>query len=141
MDERLRDYYLESRVKSASPGELLVMLWEALVENAENAEMQIAAPAGSPERARAARSITRCIDIITELTASLRYEINPELCSGLGNLYRFFAGEFSGALHACDAGKIGAILPLLRDLRHAWTKAQNISSQAQLASGVSLVAA
>jgi len=141
MDERLRDFYLESRVKNASPGELLVMLWEALVENAENAESQITAPVGSPERTNATRSITRCLDIITELTASLRFEVNPDLCSNLGNLYRFFAGEFSAALKSCDPARIGAILPLLRDLRQTWTKAQRMSSQAQLAAGVGLAAA
>ena len=141
MDERLRNFYLESRVKNASPGELLVMLWEALVENAEQAEAQIAAPAGSPERATAARSVTRCIDIITELSSTLRPEVDPTLCATLSNLYCFFTHEFSQALGAADAGKVGAILPLLRELKQAWAKAQNLSSQAQFASGVNLVAA
>jgi flagellar protein FliS len=141
MDERLRNFYVESRVKNASPGELLVMLWEALVENAEQAEAQIAAPAGSPERSTAARSVTRCIDIVTELSSTLRPEIDPGLCATLSSLYCFFAQEFSEALRVYDASKVGAILPLLRDLRQTWTKAQNVSSQAQFASGVNLVAA
>ncbi len=141
MDERLRNFYLESRVKNASPGELLVMLWEALVENAEQAEAQIAAPPGSPERSTAARSVTRCIDIITELSATLRPEINPDLCGTLSNLYCFFTHEFASALSAYDAARVAAILPLLRELKQAWAKAQNMASQAQFASGVSLVAA
>jgi flagellar biosynthetic protein FliS len=141
MDERLRNFYLESRVKNASPGELLLMLWEALVENAEQAEAQIAAPAGSPERTTAARSVMRCIDIITELSSTLRPEVDPTLCATLSNLYLFFTHEFSEALSAYDAGKVGAMLPLLRELKAAWAKAQNLSSQAQFASGVNLVAA
>jgi flagellar biosynthetic protein FliS len=141
MDERLRNFYVESRVKSASPGELLVLLWETLVENAENAELEIAATAGSTERANAARSVARCLNILTELSSALRHEVDPTLCSTLSNLYRFFAEEFSKALGGGDAGRVGAILPMLRDLKAAWTKAQNLSSQAQLASGLSLVAA
>jgi flagellar protein FliS len=140
MDERLRNFYLESRVKSASPGELLVMLWDALVENAETAEAQIAAPVNSPEHEAAVRAVARCIDIITELSATLRHEVDPSLCTTLSRLYRFFAHEFSEALSARDPGKIKAILPLLRELKAAWTKAQNMAAKAQFAAGANLVA-
>jgi flagellar biosynthetic protein FliS len=140
MDERLRHFYLESRIKNASSGELLLMLWESLVENAEKAESEIGSPVGSPERTSATCSIAQCINIITELSTALRHEIDPGLCATLSNLYCYFAREFSAALRTGDPRKIGTILPMLRELKAAWEKAQKTAGQAQLASGVHLAA-
>jgi flagellar secretion chaperone FliS len=133
IDDRLRNFYLESRIKNASPGALLVILYESLVENAEIAEGEIGAPAGSEKRARATLSIKICIDIITELTSALRHEVDPSLCSTLGNLYYFFTRQLAQAQADSEPKKISAILPLLRQLNTAWTKAHKIASQAQLA--------
>jgi flagellar biosynthetic protein FliS len=132
MDQRLRYFYEETRIKNASPAEMLVMLYDYLVQKAETAESELVAPAGSEQRAQAPRTISHCIDIITELSSALRPEHDPALCANLGNLYRFFAGQFSEALAKSDAGKIGAILPLLRKLRATWMQAQKISGKAQL---------
>ena len=56
MDERLRNFYLETRVKNASPGQLLIMLFDALVENGEAAEAELAAPRRARRSANARRS-------------------------------------------------------------------------------------
>ena len=133
MDQRLRDFYFESKVNTASPGQLLVMLYDALVQQAESAETEIAAPEGERNQAQAAKSISRCLDIITELSSSLKHEYDPGLCATLSNLYCFFAREFSAALEKYDAAKIRAILPLLRELKNSWTQALKLSGQAQLA--------
>jgi flagellar protein FliS len=132
MDDRLRNFYLEARVKNASPGQLLIMLYDALVENGELAESELAAVPGTEERERAPIRIGRCIDIITELSTSLRHQIDPDLCATLGNLYAFFAKQFAEALGRSDPSRIGAILPLLRELNATWIKAEKISGQAQL---------
>jgi flagellar biosynthetic protein FliS len=132
-DARLRNFYLESRIKNASPGAILVLLYESLVENAEIAESEISAPAGSDARAQATLSIKICIDIITELASSLRHEVDPTLCSTLGGLYYFFTRQLAQALADSDPRKISAILPLARQLKEAWTKAHAISSKTQLA--------
>ncbi len=131
-DDRLRNFYLESRIKNASPGAALVILYEALVENAEIAESEIAAPVGTEARARATLSIKICIDILTELTTALRHEVDPTLCSTLGNLYYYFTRQLSQALDETNPKKIGVIIPMLRQLEDAWNKAHKISSQAQL---------
>jgi flagellar biosynthetic protein FliS len=141
MDERLRQFYVESRIKNSSSGELLLMLWESLVESAELAEAQIGAPAGSPERTMATQSIAHCINIITELSTALHHDIDPPLCATLSSLYAYFAREFSGALRTGDPRKIGTILPMLRELKAAWEKAQKLAGQAQLTSGVHLAPA
>jgi flagellar protein FliS len=132
MDERLRYFYLETRVKNASPGQLLIMLFDALVENSEAAETELAAPPGTEERERAPRRIGRCLDIITELSTSLRHEVDRDLCASLGNLYAFFARQFAEALTQSEPGKVRAILPLLRELNLTWIQAEKISAQAQL---------
>jgi flagellar biosynthetic protein FliS len=132
MDDRLRHFYLESRVKNASCGQLLIMLYDALVENAELAESELAAAPGTEERNRAPIRVGRCIDIITELSTSLRHEVDRDLCSTLGNLYAFFARQFADALRDSDPARVGAILPLLRELNVTWIRAEKISAQAQL---------
>jgi len=132
MDQRLRHFYVESRVKNASPGQLLVILYDDLVLSAEIAETEINSPADSVERTQAPLTIARCINLITELMSALRPEHDPALCANLANLYRFFAHEFSEALAKTDAKKISAILPLLRKLRHSWTQAHKTASREQL---------
>jgi flagellar biosynthetic protein FliS len=140
MDERLRNFYLESRIKNSSSGELLLMLWDSLVENAEKAEAEIGSPLGSPGRTSATQSIAHCINVITELSTALRHEIDPALCATLSSLYSYFAREFSAALRHGDPARIGTILPMLRELKSAWERAQKVAAQAQLTSGVHLAA-
>jgi flagellar protein FliS len=131
MDKRLRNFYLENKINGTSSGELLVMLYASLVEQAENAEQELAAPAASRNHPRAAECVTRCINIITELNSTLKFEVDPALCNTLSRLYCFFTRQLSDALNACEPGKIRAILPLLRDLKGAWSQALKISTQGQ----------
>jgi flagellar protein FliS len=129
MDQRLRNFYLEASVKNAAPGQLVVMLYDALVQNAERAETEIAASANAVDRTQAAHAVSRCIDIMAELKSSLKYDVDPVLCGRLSDLYCFFIRELSEALEKWLPEKIHAILPLLRNLREAWTKAQQITSR------------
>ena len=72
MDEKLRRYYLESQVKNASPGQMVVMLYDLLIKNAERAEAEFTSPENPDDPSLAAKAITGCIDIMKELTSSLR---------------------------------------------------------------------
>jgi flagellar protein FliS len=129
MDDKLRRYYLESRVKNASPGQMLIMLYDCLIQNAENADAGISSPENSSEFPLAAQAVTRCINVMTELSSSLRFNVDPSLCSTLSGLYRFFAQEFAEALTRRDPKKIRAILPLIRDLRETWVEADRRAGQ------------
>jgi flagellar protein FliS len=129
MDHRLR--YLETRINSASPGELLIMLYDGLVHHAEEASRLLAAKDGSQDRQRAADSVRRCIDILTELNTSLNHSVDPALCATLSDLYRFYAREFSEALEKTEPARIDAILPLILDLRNAWEEAGRLASLPQ----------
>lgn len=131
MDTRLRDYYIESQVNNATPGQLLIMLYDCLLEHAEYAEQEIGALENPGDHRQAAREVTRCINVLTELNTCLRHGVEPALCATLSDLYRFFASQFSEALEARDASKIREILPLIQKLRNTWAEADRRANKYQ----------
>ncbi len=130
-DQKLRNFYLESQVKNASPGQLLIMLYDGLIQHAETADAEISSPEISKDPSSASRAVTRCIDILTELNTCLRHNIEPALCATLSDLYLFFTREFSQAFDQRESKRIRAILPLIRDLRGAWFEADRRSNKFQ----------
>jgi flagellar secretion chaperone FliS len=132
MDQKLRNFYLDTQIKNAPPGQMLIMLYDGLIDNAERAELAMSSPEDSNEPGSAANCVSRCINIVTELHSSLRPSENPELCRTLRNLYVFFTREFSEAFDRREPKKIKAILPLIRELRNTWSEAYRRSGQAQL---------
>jgi flagellar biosynthetic protein FliS len=131
MDQKLRNFYIESQIKNASPGQHLIMLYDGLIESAETADTEMASPDVSKDPSPASRAVTRCIDILTELNICLRPSVEPALCATLSDLYLFFTREFSQAFDQRDPKKIRAILPLLRSLRGAWYEADRRTNQFQ----------
>jgi flagellar protein FliS len=123
MDQRLRDYYIDSQVNNATPGQLLIMLYDCLIEHAESADHAISAPQNPEDFRRAAREVSRCINILTELNTCLRYGVSPSLCAKMSQLYQFFTRQLSAALELRSADKIREILPLIRKLRQTWAEA------------------
>jgi len=123
MDQRLRDYYIESQVNNATPGQMLIMLYDCLIERAECAQQEISAVHEAGHAGAAAHEISRCINILTELNTCLRRSVHPALCSTLADLYLYFMRQFSDALETHRAEKIQEILPLIRKLRATWAEA------------------
>ena len=107
------------------------MLYDCLIKNAEQAEAEISSPEQANDPSRAAQAITGCLNIMRELTSSLRPGENPSLCGTLSNLYLFFTREISTAFERRDPTKIRAILPLIRELRNTWSEADRRASQLQ----------
>ncbi|HEX4141686.1 MAG TPA: flagellar export chaperone FliS [Candidatus Methylacidiphilales bacterium] len=134
MDQRLRDYYIESQVNNATPGQMLVMLYDCLLEHAELAAQEINAPTAPGDNRQAAREVSRCINVLTELSTCLRHGVEPKLCSQLSDLYRFFLRQFSEALETHQADKIHEILPLIKKLRVTWAEADRLAGKGQLGS-------
>jgi flagellar protein FliS len=132
MDQKLRNFYLETQVRNAAPGQLLIMLYDGLIDQAELADAEISLADKAKDPSLAANLIARCINIMTELNSSLRPGVDPELCGTLCSLYAFFAKEFSEALEKRDPKKIQTILPLIRELRGAWSQAYRRAGQTQM---------
>jgi flagellar protein FliS len=131
MTQKLRNFYLESQIRNATRGQMLIMLYDALIDQAEVADREISAPEISREPLLAAHCIARCIDILTELNTCLDHAVDPVLCATLSDLYFFFTREFSEALEKGQPRKIRQILPLIRDLRGAWQQADREANKFQ----------
>ncbi len=112
---------------------MLIMLYDGLIQSAEKADTEMSVPDNCGDKILAAQSVTRCIDIITELNSSLNHGVDASLCSTLSDLYRFFVQELSGAFSQCEPGRIRNILPLIRELRNAWFEADRKANRVQFA--------
>ena len=128
---RLRNFYLESQVYNSSPGQRLIMLYDGLIQQAEALEAHLAKPSDPVELASAGQTVSRSIDILTELTGSLRFEVDPVLCGTLHDLYVFFTREFSASYESKNPKRIRPILNLIRELRKAWASAEKSPSRLQ----------
>ncbi len=115
--------YLLSQVRSATPCGLVIMLHDGLIRFASEASeaMQLE---NSGRSVRAATAIDHCIRILTELNTSLRFDVDPELCGTLSNLYAFFTQELSRALHENTPEPISRMIHLVQELRATWCQVE-----------------
>src|ERR1051326_5956322 len=77
--------YLKTKVMTASPEMLTLMLWDGAIRFAEQGKDAIV----RKEIENSYKALVRAQRIITELTSNLRHEVNPDLCGKLAGLYNF----------------------------------------------------
>ena len=118
MNPRLSRVYVTSSVQSSTPGQLIIMLYDGLLRFANEAITNM--HAGLP----AAPAVDRCIRIVTELNLSLKFEVAPQLCSQLANLYEYYVVELSKAMHQNKPHIIEGLIPLISSLRDTWVEAE-----------------
>jgi flagellar secretion chaperone FliS len=114
----LRDRYLADSVNTASPGKLLVMLYDRLVMDLIQGEEAIRAG----DRERSAERLTHAQEIILELRTTLDLDAWTG-AAGLANLYGFLLTELIGANVGRDADRVAACRGLVEPLRDAWREA------------------
>jgi flagellar protein FliS len=126
--------YRETRVKTASPGQLVVMLYDEAMKQCDRA-IELIGEDSRPrpdciERANAA--LGKAQDIVTELMASLDFDAGGEIAQNLFALYVWFARELLEANIRKEVARVKAVRAMLGELRGAWaeaaTKAQNGSA-------------
>src|SRR5580693_4915303 len=81
--------YLTQRVQSASPVELIRILYEAAVQSVEEAVRALQ----SGDILKRGRAVTKTIEILSELRIALRYDVQPEYCRTLGGLYGYMQSQ------------------------------------------------
>lgn len=108
--------YLKTRVMTASPAELRLMLIDGAIRFAEQARR------GYEERdfERAFEGTTKAQNILLELTNSLRHDQAPELCERLAALYTFLYRSLVDASMTRDMALVDEVVRLLRFERETW---------------------
>ena len=114
----LRDRYLQESINTASPGKLLVMLYDRLILDLAHGEEAIR----NEQREIANDKLNHAQEIVLELRTTLNVEA-WEGAPGLASLYGFILTELIGANIKRDADRVASCRKLLEPLRDAWREA------------------
>jgi len=108
--------YLETRVLSASPIELINILYEYAMLSVQDARNGLV----RGDVAARSKAILKVIAILGELESSLNHELGGEVASNLGRLYRYMRDKLTVAnLRQVDA-PLAEVEALLKTLGEAW---------------------
>jgi flagellar secretion chaperone FliS len=110
--------YLQDSVNTASPGKLLVMLYDRLIMDLHQGEEAL--QAGNREQAN--DKLNHAQEIILELRTTLDVDAWAG-APGLASLYGFLLTELIGANIARDAVRVASCRALVEPLRDAWREA------------------
>jgi len=116
---------MESRILSASPVELVHILYQAALNSVREARRGLA----EGDITARSQAISKATEILIELSSSLNYAEGGQLSERLGNLYQYMQHRFLQAnLEQSDAPLV-EILGLLTTLYDAWQGVRSFASQ------------
>jgi flagellar protein FliS len=107
------------KVTTASPGQILLMLYDGLLRFLREAQAAMAAK----DRRRAGERVSRAHAILAELLSTLDPSQAPELCQRLQGVYSFCMHHLIRANLEQSPEKLGVVLAILSPLRDAWVSA------------------
>lgn len=111
--------YKAVQVKTASPSDVLLMLYDGIFRFLEEAKVAIA----SDDRARTGDRINRAHAILSELAATLNRDQAPELCDNLAAIYIFAMNRLVEANLHRDAVRIDDVIRIITPIREAFRTA------------------
>lgn len=115
-DAATTNAYLRTRVLTASPEELRLLLLEGALRFANQAKAGLEAQ--DFEGAHA--GFRQCRDIVLELLTTVKPEPDPELAERVRSLYTFMYSELVTASFEKDINKLGKIIELLEYEHETW---------------------
>jgi flagellar secretion chaperone FliS len=108
--------YLRTRVLTATPEQLRLMLLEGALKFARQGRQGLA----MKNYELSFTGISQCRDIILELIASMRNEVDPELCQRVRALYTFIYSQLVEASMERNLEKLDRAIDLLEFERQTW---------------------
>ena len=111
--------YTEAAVMSATPEQLVVMLYDGAIRFMQQGI--VALDAGQRDMART--RLYRAETIINELNQTLNMDAGGDIAKNLRALYLWAKQQITEAVVEQDTGKVSAVLEQMRDLRDGWAQA------------------
>ena len=115
--------YQQNQILTASPEQILVMLYDAAIRFTRQAKIGIE----TGNRVQKLEGVSRAMAIITEFANTLDHNIGGEIAANLDALYAFMNNELSKANLNNDIEKLKVVETLLLDLRGTWAEAIEIA--------------
>ena len=115
---RYRSVDLSSRIESASPHQLVVLMYEEALRALE--AMSLAIHRG--DFARRGQSQARALAIVNSLETSLDFDKGGEVAIGLSRVYREAKKLISAGGRDGDAKPVEAATLMLRQIAEAWSQ-------------------
>ena len=119
--------YKETKIKTASQGQLVIMLYDEAVKcldrGLELLSLNTEGKKNPGNIENISKSILKTQEIITELTVSLDFEQGGEIAKNLFALYTWFNKELLEANIGQDIRRITSVRNQINELRSAWAEA------------------
>ncbi len=119
------EVYLQNMVENANPIRLVIMLYDKAITCVEDAVDAIGRGLEDTENVKVkAESLTRAMDILIVLRASLDSERGQEIAKNLDEIYDVLINEIVSANMRNDVESLIKIKEILEELREAWEEAE-----------------
>jgi len=117
--------YRRRAIQTASPVELISMLYEALIHHCESALRCMQEKNLEGQHSHLAKAQR----ILSELMSSLELQKGAEIANNLFKIYAFCMRELSEANIKDDARKVITCIDLLKELQEAWREVRRLSGE------------
>lgn len=107
---------LERQVATANPHQLVLIMFNGLMDELVRAKSHIQAKRFEEKAA----SINRCIDILNALSSALNYEQGGELAKTLASLYDYCVRCLYEASHQMAVDKLQEVELILSEIEAGW---------------------
>jgi len=116
--------YKETRIKTASQGQLIIMLYNEAVRQLDLAlDLIRSNDTGKKDPSKIEKisnAVVKTQEIVSELMVSLDFEQGGDIAKNLFSLYTWFNRELMGANIDQDARRLSAVRDHIDTLRNAW---------------------
>ncbi len=127
-DKNFGENYKTTQILTASPGKLLLMLYEKCIESLENAMIEL--EKDKKDLSLAHRNIIKAQEIIGELISTLDMDKGQEFAKNLENLYLYMLRGLVEANMTKVPDKIKEVKSLMEELHSSWKVAvHNVNEQ------------
>lgn len=107
---------LESRTNAASPYELVLVLFDGLLDELERVRGHLQARRFEQK----GRSLEKCLSILAALESALDHEQGGELVAGLAQLYQYCRARLCDVSASLSTDVLDEVIFVLQELRQGW---------------------
>jgi flagellar protein FliS len=117
MNQQAAQNYLRTRVLTATPEQLQMMLFDGVVRFGEQARIALE----RKDYEQTHNLIVRMQKILTELNGNLKHDLSPDLCGKLAALYNFAYRKLIEANIQHKMSSLDEALDVLKFQRETWS--------------------